>query len=498
MASNDKAPPKTTIKSTSTKPMIEAKTLHEYAAKANEIAGRSWMLDVRDAIKAGAIKISTGILEFDLATLGGWPYAKFGMISGDERSGKTATALCSAYNALMTCRWCYTPIIEFVNYQTGEIASTCACGKNDHCNTIFVDAENRLDGVRAKLHGLPVDKSSPLYSKFALAKPFSGDAMADIARDMISQNIVDFMVIDSYASLFPEARVGRTSMAQQPGDSAKMLQNLLFTILNENIRQGEDLQQDGLVRHNRQCTTIGVQQIRAVIGQNYGGAPQTTTPGGYFARHSRTTHAALNAAKRDEGIKNEFRTDDSTHYVDFHGSLKKASLGGGEGLHFNWRLYVKPYRGIQAGETDSYLRLAALLKTYGMCGKDESAKKGFHVLGIHFETNEKAMAALRKSAAMYRAGLYAILYNTLHPNVRDYLNIDLYDYNPFYTLEVADVQKIETDFDVKELTQFRLAPRIVPRGHASSARKKKTIPKADADLARLNPPPVPADHERPA
>src|SRR5690606_38115585 len=158
-----------------------------------------------DCIKAGAYKFYTGHLDLDMKLMGGWPYGKLSLISGEDKSGKTTTLMETSARLIRTCRLCFRPILNFVDFETGEIRTTCRCGKLEPMNGVWIDAEDRYDAVWGAKHGLPVDKNDPLSEHFILIKPSTGEMVTNSVRQMQQDQILDFIICDSFAALFPES-----------------------------------------------------------------------------------------------------------------------------------------------------------------------------------------------------------------------------------------------------------------------------------------------------
>lgn len=453
--------------------MTKSKETRELATYIQQnVENRQWYVTAADCIKAGAIKFYSGFLDLDLNLIGGFPYGKMSLVSGADLSGKTTLMLRVAARMLRTCRVCLTPIIDFTNYTTGEMRTTCLCGKCQPMNGLFIDAEDRYDAVWAGKHGLPMKKDDPLLKHFVVVKPNTGEMVADSVRQMIRDGILDFIVVDSYAAMFPEAREGRLAGQQMPGDSAKMIQNLLMTILHENMREGGQTK--------RRCTVLGTQQYRANIGVMYG--PKVMIPGGWYLRHGLTTHVAMMTSRTNEGIDKKKIKDSSTHYVDFTGKIVKATLGGNENNQAQWRVYTKAYSSFNTGESDEPKRVLEALNTVKMAGKQGD---GYHLFGLPFPTIASMMDAVRKNETFSLLARYVLLFNHLPEDSRDYLDMDRYNYDPFYELTA------EPDAETSSIHRFRLVARDSV-GKRNKTKPTRTNETANQELAKINPADTPA------
>jgi len=455
---------------TKSKSAAQTTSIKKYVQQ--NVENRQWYVTAADCIKAGSIKFYTGFLDLDLNLMGGFPYGKMSLVSGADSSGKTTLMLCTVARMLRTCRQCFTPIVDFINYQSGEIRTACRCGKMQPMNGLYIDAEDRYDAVWAGKHGLPVNDADPLSEHLMLVKPNTGEMVADSVRKMIQDGILDFLVVDSYAAMFPEAREGRLAGQQMPGDSAKMIQNLLMTILHENMRDGG--------KTKRRCTVLGTQQYRANIGVMYG--PKVMIPGGWYLRHGLTTHVAMMSPRANEGIDKKKVADASTHYVDFTGKIAKASLGGNENNQAHWRLYTKAYSSYQSGESDEPKRVLEALNALKMAGKDGD---GYHILGLPFATINDMMDAVRKNETFSLVARYVLLYNYLPADSRSYLDMERFNYDPFYEL-VLDAPE-QGDGEEKAISRFRLVARDSVGG-GTKPRDRRNNKTANEELAKINPP----------
>lgn len=438
------------------KPKIEGKTMKEFADNANEAYGIDWVVDAAAMEEVSATRLSTGILEMDLVLRGGMPYAQAMTLFGADSVGKTVLMMLDAAQTVRTCRWCYTPIIEFTNYHTGDTKMTCMCGKCDRMNAFIADGEMRWDMVWGQTLGLP-KKGEPGYENFWIVQPRTADQLTDLSRDAINQGLIDKLYVDSFTSLFPESQTGRTALEQQPGSAAKAITTLIATIINQNARQG--------VR-GRKVTVVGSTQVRSKIGVTFGDPREM--PGGWMLKHMRSIHFDLYSPKKDQNINEAKKTaGDVTHYIDFQAKLKKASMGGGEGATAHWRLYSQAYGANEPGSTDNYKRLVDHLKAVDMVGK---VKGGYQILGLEVDKMAE-VRMLAEDAAIQRAGLYGLLLCMTKPEAAKYLDIERYDYNPFYKLEVT--MPDEENDDEAALPRVELVPRDTAGEEAPAKKKKK-------------------------
>ena len=458
---------------------FEAKSLEEFVSKANTAVDANWLQTAADASKFNSVKIWTGFYELDMVLYGGIQYGKFFEVFGEDSSGKSLLAMRFATMCLHMCRECVTPILEFTNYTTGENRTTCLCGKCSPMNVIYIDSEDKIDFHWAQVNGWP-KKNDPLSKHFYAGSPKSADFLADMTRIAIKNKVLDVLIVDSWAALFPESREGRTSMEQQPGDHAKAIQNLLQSILHENIQN----QQKG----HHKVTILGINQVRSKIGVSFGN-PETV-PGGWFLKYIDVGKGRMMAPKTNEGIDKAKMTTTGEHYVDFSFKLHKAAFGVGKGATAGWRVYNRKYGDKRPGETNEVNRMQSDLKNLGIVeavAKTEKDKegnvvreKGFYLCGVHFEKSSQMVDAL-KTPAMQWMVRYAVGFTLATPETRPYIDYDRFNYNPFYNLEVDEDPADSKVVDGEKLPTFTLV-KHQPKAR-KAARKKRGKREAAVEAA---------------
>lgn len=171
--------------------------------------------------------ISTGSVVLDNLAGGGFPRSRIVELFGPESSGKTSIAL----NA-----------IADVQRKGG--------------NAIFIDAEQALDPAYSKVLGVDIDK-------LGLTQLIIAEQVMYTIQEMIKSGTVDLIVVDSVASLVPQAEFDEPEKATMA---------LLARILSKHLRIIAKLAND------HKCTVLLLNQIREKVGVMYG--PTEDTPGG--------------------------------------------------------------------------------------------------------------------------------------------------------------------------------------------------------------------------
>jgi len=443
---------------------FKARSLEDFDKKSTELTSSNWLQTSAEALKINTAKLWTGFYELDMILYGGLPYGKFFEVYGPDSSGKSLLGICASANALRTCREvdCITPIMSFVDFETGEEKTTCRCGKCSNMNVIYVDDENKIDHAWAQVNGWP-RTGDPLNKHFRAGTPSSADFLSDMTRIAIKSKVLDFLVVDSWAALFPESREGRTAMEQQPGDHAKAIQNLINGILHENIQN----QNSG----SPKCTILGINQIRSKIG-GYGN-PETT-PGGWMLKYIDSGKGRMLSPKTNEGIQNEKMTAQGEHYVDFNFKLEKAAFGVGKGAVAGWRKYNRKYGDNVPGDTNEPVRMQKDLKALGLAGKSSAKSGGYHLLGIPFKTVNEMVKALQ-TPAMQWAVRFAVLHTITTPETRPYIDISRFDYNPFYQFNLGEEKETEDGRVIQAITLVRRQQSTQVRVRKKRAEKEDIV-----------------------
>jgi len=175
----------------------------------------------------GVETISTGSVVLDNLAGGGFPVGRIIELFGPESSGKTSIAL----NA-----------IADVQRKGG--------------NALFIDAEQALDPNYSRVLGVDTDK-------LGLTQLIIAEQVMHTIQEMIKTGTVDLIVVDSVASLVPQAEYDepeKTTMA------------LLARILSKHLRIIAKLAND------HRCTVLLLNQIREKVGVMFGNPEDT--PGG--------------------------------------------------------------------------------------------------------------------------------------------------------------------------------------------------------------------------
>lgn len=200
--------------------------------------------------------ISTHSLNFDNALgVKGIPKGRISEFYGKEGSGKTTSAIHLVAEA----------------QKKGEL---CA----------YIDMENAID--LEQLSSLGVD----VHNNFILSQPNSGDEALSIVEALLESKEVGLIVVDSVASLIPQAELDGELQDSTIGLQARMMSKFMRRT-------------SSIIRKSN-TALLFINQLRANIG-GYGNAPASTTTGGNALKYYASVRVELSrtgAIKEGEQI----------------------------------------------------------------------------------------------------------------------------------------------------------------------------------------------------
>ncbi len=395
---------------------------------------------------------------------------------GAPHKGKSLLTYIMMGSAAKTCRQCLTPIIDFVHDWTGEVATTCQCGKNDPMRILLVDSENSLDPAWANVWGVPIDPNfdpetetgakqilENVYmtpdSKFVTIRGADGEAAKLICERMIQQGSIDLLVVDSIAQLMPRSRRDGKQMI---GDHAKVITQFVSGIV---AAQGEAANADGVAP-----TILMVNQERVDIGgfSSYGTPMKGTGGEGLKFNNSQTWKLTT---------KHE-RSEDGNLFGDSTLRATKDKESGSTHSSANYRTYLRPVRKSSVdyfpGDTDEGGKILTFLKSLGETDTRwyEKKKNKYVIFGREFTkvADIQQFLSRRDVGHLLRLPIYA---QKFPPTLRQHLGAENYDYTPFRDdpiLEMYDEARRSIGGHVQTREQ-NLKPVMV------SAKRKKAEPK---------------------
>lgn len=185
-------------------------------------------LGSRPILRVPCIPTGLPTFDYDVLQYGGIPRGRIVEMFGPESAGKTTTAL-------------------HIIAQEQKLGGICH----------FEDAEHKLEPLYAKALGVDIDD-------LLFNQPNSGEEALDSVDKLVESGCVSLIVVDSAASLVPEAELAGDIGDQHMGLQSRMLSQAMRILTGKCARN--------------KTTIIFINQIREKIGVTYGN-PETT-PGG--------------------------------------------------------------------------------------------------------------------------------------------------------------------------------------------------------------------------
>lgn len=234
--------------------MADHQSLASIIAAINKKCGEDILIQ-GSQIKEEVLRITTGVLAYDLMLGGGWPVNQWSEIIGEESSGKTALA-----------------------YKT--IAANQAI--NPDFVALWIAAEAYVPQY-AKAIGVDIDRLWVVESNVM-------EQVYDLIITAMDNRAIDMIVVDSLPSLVPGDESEKAMDEFTVGLGARLTGKF--------FRKSSKAQRRSLIEEDRPCTGLIINQWREKIGVMWG--DNRTTPGGkaknfhYFSRVE---------VKRDEWLK---------------------------------------------------------------------------------------------------------------------------------------------------------------------------------------------------
>ena len=180
-------------------------------------------------------RLATGLLEFDLASGGGFPVNRMSLLYGTESSGKTNLAL-----------------IAIRQFQHRYPQMQCT----------FIDVEGTLDTDWAAKLGVNTES-------LLIVRPDYGEQAVDWHCSLMEADDAGLLVTDSIAALISTAENEKSAEKETPGGQARLMGKM---VRKSTVRLSQ------ASRVGRPTTLIWINQIRMKIGVMFGN-PETL-PGG--------------------------------------------------------------------------------------------------------------------------------------------------------------------------------------------------------------------------
>lgn len=261
-------------------------------------------------------RIPTGILEFDLATGGGWPKGRVSQVYGPESSGKS--------NLL---------------YRTiAQVQRLPAPGNK----AVLFSLEGTEDPAWMAQFGIDLEA-------LTIVRPGYGEEAVDLILAVIQADDVAFVGVDSIAMLTTAKEIGQTTEKYDVGSASVLIKRLCNKIA---VAMTEEQRRDHFP------TVLFVNQTRMKIGVMFGDPEYY--PGGQTLRFLLALNVRLYGKnKAAKEIHPELPV-----YKETVATIKKAKVGVLQSK-FEYDLITYPYDGLGVGDTDSFKAVADHLKAHG-------------------------------------------------------------------------------------------------------------------------------------
>lgn len=431
-------------------------------------------------------RLFTGIIDFDLFC--GVTFGKRIQFVGDPNFGKTLLLYACGGGMHKTCRYCYTPIIPWVDdwsvylenengpkawaslYQSWTedggkldrcpfpVRTTCRCGKNDKMAILLIDSEEAWDPYWGNIWGMDVgnfedyeayDVDNVLKpedagggtvwqglmispdAKLLVCRPKSSLTIEKVVLPMIRSGSVDAILIDSLAAFAIEEDI---QGSERIASRARFMRRFLPLVLSAQIAVNEQF--------GAKVSVIATNQYMQGPKANAKMNPNTIA-GGQAIKYQadqtlEITRSKPNVALGDNGWKFRTLMRDMSFY------MSKAKVSGSDGGRGQCRVYLDDYdmgKGVifRAGNTNdperilSYIREDKQLKAAGVYEEEKTksgSTKAHWVLGRPFRRVKDIVSFLQRPDIQYQ--IRFIIYS-VHLGVTGRLHLrgDNYGYNPF-------------------------------------------------------------------
>lgn len=277
-------------------------------------------------------RIPTGIFEFDLATGGGFPRARYSIVYADEASGKTN--LC--YAAVKQAQMLPPP-----------------CNK-----VVWVDQEGTFDPVWAGMFGIDLDA-------LIVVRPAYGEEACDLVDALVRGEDVVLLVVDTVAAMVGIKEQGQSAEKFDVGTMPLLIKRMV-TKLVASLSAEE--------KEGHTPAVILINQTRMKIGVMFGN-PETQPGGKAMLFYSCLTVRLKGKKKIVAGINPNVAAFMETEAV-----IKKAKVQITK-QEFSYDMCLLAHNGLSVGETGSWNAVSSHLKSMGLLAKVDKGQ-GWVLFGV--------------------------------------------------------------------------------------------------------------------
>lgn len=380
-------------------------------------------------------RISTGSFALDLALGGGLRLGGAALLWGEKSGGKTTTALrtlgiaqgycrncCRAARELEAIppsddqddRWsataqcdCYATEIyrpedppkqsgETPKQHRGRVAEWKeAMRQNSYEELVcaWIDSENQFDPIWARSLGADTNR-------LVFHRPVNSEEGIDVTVGLLATAQVDFIVVDSIASLAPSKE-----LEGQAGDWQQALAARLWNKATRKLISGTA---DVANKTGRSVTQIWLNQVRMQIGKTFG--DPSIKPGGRGQDFGVDAEIQFLRGKA-EAVAEQFGNKDEVRYKlvseTFRFRVGKNRTGASRGTEWEYKQASQDDHGVRAGTVLEHEYVFKLALHY-LVKHDE--KKGAYKLADRvFDGQKQLLVAMREEKEFFEATRLVLL-----------------------------------------------------------------------------------------
>jgi recombination protein RecA len=313
-------------------------------------------------------RLSSGILELDIALGGGWPFNRIALLAGEYSTGKT----------LMAIKACS----EVVRYDHVTKKHRDFCSESFTPGRALVcDLEGSFDLEWAKANGFDADHH-------VVVRPETSEQAVDIVKVAILDGVFDLIVVDSIAAMTPSKEIEDSSENWQMGLSARLVNKAMRAWVGglnaaSNVSGGGPL-------------VLCLNQFRVKFGVMFG--DPRVLPGG------RQQEFAASVIVYTKASSYEDSKDAELSEVELRGIVTKNKVGTPK-MNFSYVLGLRDTDALKKGEIANVKSLLDYGKKFGFIKMD--GKKWFF--------NKNAFSTLKEISELLKANpnAYRLLWRSI-------------------------------------------------------------------------------------
>lgn len=341
-------------------------------------------------------RISTGVLELDLALGGGVPRGRITEFFGPEESGKTTRMAATIANAQRCCVTCgMRAAFEVrgkirVELPFGEVREvdkhvikSCPCGKPRQCFGMLSDLEGTFDPDWFIKQGVWLEACY-------LSRPVTLEECIDVVQGALESGQFDVVAVDSVAMGTSAKEATKSASDDTVGLNARKWGEAMRKwqlMLQQNYRKAFDA--GDVSAMSKIPTIILINQVRMKIGVMFGN-PETT-PAGKAIPFAASCRVRFSGSEIKEDKEAEERGVLSEHLMKFKVRKSKVSPSGYGG---EYKLMQSDTKFFKTGQID---QTADLVK-YGIKSEVIGGHQGAYTLLGYKDSRGKPLTFRGKSA----------------------------------------------------------------------------------------------------